>query len=830
MATQDVNPITYKISLEPDLMQFRFSGALEILAGAQEPVQQILLNILDLAIWSCHILIDENFVACPFSVDPEGETLKISLPQKMSGNIVLKIEYQGKIGDKMAGFYRSHFKAEGISRPIAVTQFEESDARRAFPCFDHPARKAVFEIALVIDDHLSAISNASIESVQELDNGKKRIEFQPTPRMSTYLVFFAVGEFEFIADKKKVLIRVATMPGMIEHAQFGLDFGRKSLDFCEDFFGIPYPLEKLDLIAIPDFAFGAMENWGAISFRENLLLRYDGITSKAGEENICNVVAHEIVHQWFGNLVTPSDWKYLWLNESFATYLAHVIVDHYYPEWQVLDHFLQSQTATALERDALHETIPIEIPGGEHVVINTSTAPIIYNKGGSVLEQIEGYLGEEAFSKGLRQYLKAHEYGCAASHHFWKAFEAVAEKPITKIMKSWIEQPGFPILEVQREDSRLNIRQKRFTFLPRNSNQTWLVPVSIRLYRADGGTKTITLLLDSEKASVDLEKNTVAYKINAGRKGFYRVQYRDPDNLEWLGKHIQDKKMTSRDSWGLQNDLYALVKSTDISLDNYLDFLSYYKNEDSFLPLMSIMDNLHHGYRVTEGSSREKIATMGKDLLENVLNRIGFEPRAAEAHTTSVLRDHMLWQAALFGSQAVNTFALALFERLMTEGSIHPDITRSIMQIGAFSGIAGAFEWFDEKFQSSDSEHERMNILMAMGSFRDTLQIEMAQQYVLNRVPERNKTIPIGSMAANPYAMSSLWQWYVSNLGLLEPMHPLLYERIIATIVPMAGLGRKNQVVDFFMEYLEQNPMLADVIKLSLEKLEINSRMRDAAS
>ena len=828
MTTHDVNPITYKLSLEPDLTQFTFSGTLEILAETQKPVQQLLLNILDLAIWSCHILVDENFVACPFSVDPQGETLKISLPQKISGNIILKIEYQGKIGDKMAGFYRSHFKTEGTSTPIAVTQFEESDARRAFPCFDHPSQKAVFEIELVIDERLSAISNGPIRSEEKLDDGKKRVRFQPTPRMSTYLVFFGVGEFEFIEDKEKVMIRVATMPSMIKHAQFGLDFGRKSLKFCEDLFGIPYPLEKLDLIAIPDFAFGAMENWGAITFRENLLLRYDGITSKAGEENICNVVAHEIVHQWFGNLVTPSDWKYLWLNESFATYLAHVIVSHYHPKWQVLDHFLQSQTAPALERDALQETIPIEIPGGEHVVINTSTAPIIYNKGGSILEQIEGYLGEEAFSKGLRRYLKDHEYDCASSHHFWKAFEAVTEKPITKIMKSWIEQPGFPILEVQRKDSKLIIRQKRFTFLPNDSNQTWVVPVAIQSYHADGGSKIMNQLLDTEKASVDLGKNTVAYKINAGRKGFYRVRYMDRNNLEWLGKHIQDKRMGSRDSWGLQNDLYALVKSTEISLDDYLDFLSYYKNEDSFLPLMSIMDNLHHGYQVTEGRAREKIAATGKTLLENVLNKIGLEPSTTEEHTTSVLRDHMLWQATLFGSHEVNAFGLANFDRLMNEGSVHPDISRSVMQIGALNGIAGAFDWFDQKFQSSDSEHERMNILMAIGSFRDTLHIEKAQLYVLNRIPERNKTIPISSMAANPYAMSSLWQWYISNLSRLEPLHPLLYERIIAAIVPMAGLGRENQVIEFFKDYLKHNPMPRDVIKLSLEKLKINSRMKSA--
>jgi tricorn protease interacting factor F2/3 len=233
--------------------------------------------------------------------------------------------------------------------------------------------------------------------------------------MSTYLVFFGVGEFEFTHDEKDDRVRVATLPGMQAFAHFGADLGRKSLEFSESYYGIAYPLPKMDLIAIPDFAFGAMENWGAITFRENLLLHYPDVTSKSGEERIFEVIAHEIAHQWFGNLVTPSDWKYLWLNESFATFFGFGVVDHYCPDWDTWQQFLYSMTGPALTRDALHETFAIEIPGGEHVVINSSTAPIIYNKGGSILRQIRGYIGEDSFKQGLQHYLKTYEYDCAAS-------------------------------------------------------------------------------------------------------------------------------------------------------------------------------------------------------------------------------------------------------------------------------------------------------------------------------------------------------------------------------------------------------------------------------
>ena len=305
----DLSPTNYKIHLEPDLVNFKFAGKCEILLDAPQTVSEVTLNILEIAIWSCRLQQGDGFVNCAFRVDPAGEEVRISLPEPMSGKIRLTIDYQGSINDKMAGFYRSKYTYQGETRFIAVTQFEESDARRAFPCMDHPAKKATFDIKIDIDPKLTAISNGAVKKEDRLDNGKKRITFEQTPKMSTYLVFFGVGEFEFTRDKKDSRVRVDTLPGMKKYGQFGAEFGRKALEFSETYYAIAYPLPKMDLIAIPDFAFGAMENWGAITFRENLLLHYPEITSKFGEERICEVIAHEIAHQWFGNLVTPSDWN-----------------------------------------------------------------------------------------------------------------------------------------------------------------------------------------------------------------------------------------------------------------------------------------------------------------------------------------------------------------------------------------------------------------------------------------------------------------------------------------------------------------------------------------
>ncbi|GAF90439.1 unnamed protein product, partial [marine sediment metagenome] len=277
--------------------------------------------------------------------------------------------------------------------------------------------------------------------------------------------------------------------------------------------------------------------------------------------------------QWFGNLVTPSDWKYLWLNESFATYFGYGVVAHYYPEWDLWDQFLHGQTDTALARDALKETVPIEIPGGEHVVINASTAPIIYNKGGSILWQVAGYIGEDTFREGLRHYLRSHEYACASSRNLWEALEEGSEKPVTTMMESWIEQPGFPLVEVTRDANKLLLTQARFTYLPNESDQVWVVPVTVKVFYNRGDSKTITTLLDSKDMSIDIGGEAIAYKVNFGQAGFYRVRYHEKSDLWELGKRVLSKELPPVDRWGLQNDLYALVRRGDTSVDDYLDFL-----------------------------------------------------------------------------------------------------------------------------------------------------------------------------------------------------------------------------------------------------------------
>ncbi|MEJ2040904.1 MAG: M1 family metallopeptidase, partial [Desulfosarcinaceae bacterium] len=297
-----LHPVHYNLDIRPDLERFQFKGQAVIRFEGAPDAGSVTLNTRELAIWRCRLVQDDETVPCAFSHDPAKETLTVELPRAQGEGFSLAIDYEGLINDAMDGFYRSRFRKDGRTHYLAVTQFEESSARRAFPCMDHPEHKAVFELKLTIPEHLTAIANTE-PVAEETREGLKTLTFAPTPIMSTYLVFFGFGAFELARDTQDTRVRLAHLPGLADTTDLGLDFGRKALQYCEAYYGIPYPLSKMDLIAVPDFAFGAMENWGAITFRENLLLHFPETTSAEGVERICEVIAHEIAHQWFGNLV-----------------------------------------------------------------------------------------------------------------------------------------------------------------------------------------------------------------------------------------------------------------------------------------------------------------------------------------------------------------------------------------------------------------------------------------------------------------------------------------------------------------------------------------------
>ncbi len=826
---RNVRPLHYELLLDVDLAGRRFDGEVSVFMRVEREVREVLLDMVDLTIHRSALFTRDRKEDCSFRVEPDEQGLRLFLPREIRGEAELTIEFSGVLNERMAGFYLSRYRSGGSEGVLAVTQFEETEARRAFPCFDHPSMKATFGVRILADPGLVAVSNTPAEEESPGPGGKTLVRFSRTPTMSTYLLFFGVGPFEIREDPGRVRVRALSAPGRIERSGLAVDFGRKSLDYMERYTGIPFPIPKLDLIAVPDFAFGAMENWGAMTFRENLLLKDPEATSRAGEERICEVIAHETAHQWFGNLVTPEDWNDLWLNESFATFFGYRVLDYYHPEWEVWDRFINGQVRSALERDALTKTHAVEIPPGRPVVINASTAPIIYSKGGAVLRHLHDYMGEERFRNGVRAYLSESAYGCATSRAAWEALDRASEQPVRTVIGSWMEQPGFPLLEVECEGRGVTLRQERFTYLDEPSSALWRIPLALVVFLEGGDTLVRETLLEGRSAVIDLGAEAAACLANPGRSGFYRIRYLDERNLEALGGRVASRTLAPADRWGLQDDLYALVAAGKEPLSRYMDFLSWYQEERDYLPAAGIGDRLVHASLVCGGAPAEKAAMTGREFLEGVLERVGMEPAGGESLGAARLRDDLLWKAALLGSGKALDWGLEKFSFLCSGGKIHPDILGSVLRIGALRAGRRGFDWIMDRLARSESEFERMELLGAAGCFSEVGLVDEALDHVLEKVPDRNKFVPVSRMAENPYAVPRLWDWYKAEHERISAFHPLHHERIITYVVPVGGLGREQEVRAFFDGPGRVPPRSREVVEISLERLEVNLLMRRRA-
>src|SRR3989344_1010145 len=433
-------PERYKIMLHPDLEKFTFNGEETIYFSLTKPDNKIILHAHELKIKLALLKNKAGEIrAKKINFDARSETATIFFHKKIpKGGGELELKFEGVLNDKMRGFYRSQFEHEGRTKYIVTTQFESTDARRAFPCVDEPSAKAVFDVTLIVPKHFCAISNTYETSVKEHKSGYQIIEFAPTPKMSTYLLAFIAGEFEHIEAKTKegITVRVFATPGKIHQAKFALDVAVKTLSYFSDYFKVPYPLPVLDLIAIPDFPSGAMENWGAVTYRESAILVDSDHSSLQNKQWVALVIAHELAHQWFGNLV-------------------------------------RMDLSRALQLDALVNTHPIEIEVSHPSEIREIFDAVRYSKGASIIRMLADFLGERDFRDGLRHYLKKHQYANAATDDLWRAFEEVSGKPVKNMMKHWTGKPGYPVLRESDKDKSFEIHQHRFfsSALSRKNNK-----------------------------------------------------------------------------------------------------------------------------------------------------------------------------------------------------------------------------------------------------------------------------------------------------------------------------------------------------------------------
>lgn len=734
---QHVIPMRYDLRLEPDLTTLTFRGEETVTVTVKEATSEIVLNAAELHVLEAVIGNDAKVLHHgTVEIEESTERCRLRFPVKLEpGTWRLRLAFTGVLNDKLRGFYRSRYQdSNGQWQILAATQFEATDARRAFPCWDEPAFKAVFSTTFVIDPALTAVSNTAVRS-ERLEGGKKVVQFNDTIRMSTYLVAFVVGKLEATEPVMvgSTPLRIWSVPGKHRLASFGLEIGAFSLRFFEEYYGLPYPGDKLDLLAIPDFASGAMENLGAITFRETALLVDQQKATHAELERVADVVAHENAHMWFGDLVTMTWWNGLWLNEAFATFMEMLAVDAWKPQWQRWNSFGVSRAA-AMIVDGLHSTRPIEYPVVAPKDADAMFDVLTYEKGASVLRMIEQYLGPDVFRDGVREYLRAHAYRNADTVDLWKALGHAAEQPVPEVMEGWIFKPGYPMLVVKRDQDRLMVSQHRFTYLSEppdgsspESSHRWRIPVQLKI-AAQGKTETRRILLANTDTWIDLPEGFESVLLNEGGHGFYRVRYA-PDLLAPLLRQMPGG-LAPIERFNIVNDTWAAAVAGLIQLTEYLDFTEMFRNDRDKNVWTVLIDSFHTLNRIIEPADRPRLEAFVRDRVGPVFADLGWNPRPGENELTRQLRADLLRTLGTIGNdRTIQEKAAALYAK---PESVDPNLLPSILAIVASIGDSARYQEYVQRFKTAPTPQEERRYLYALPFFRPSALIEQTLAKSIN--------------------------------------------------------------------------------------------------
>ena len=764
--SEHISSSHYNLILSPDLEKFNFKGKVQIQINIAKPTDKIVLNSKELEIKTAFVNHKNSLIKPRISMNEKQETLTLSLPKKIEKSANIEIEFQGKLEDTLAGFYRSRYIYKGKEKYLATTQFEAPYARKCFPCFDQPDKKATFSLSLLIPEKLQAISNMPIIS-ESKNKRMKLVKFDKTPIMSTYLLYIGVGNFEFISSKyKNMEIRIATTPGKASQGRLALDLTKKFLKYFEDYSGIPYPLPKLDLIAIPDFNAGAMENWGAITFREVILLYDKKKTSLLTKKRIAEVIAHELWHQWSGNLVTMKWWDDLWLNESFATYMAYKALAHYFPDWRAWEDFVSSEVNRAYEADMLKTTHSIAVTVNSPNEIEEIFDAISYSKGGSVLRMIDNYLDEKIFQKGVSNYLGKFKYKNAEAADLWSELSKISNSPIKQIMESWINQKGYPVIEVKQNKNTLALSQKRF-----NSNEKtlWNIPLTIKT-----NNSTIKALLTKRNQTIKLPESTLWYKININQEGFYRVIY-SKENLNKLSSLISNGELSTFDRWGIQNNIFSLSIINEIPLSEYLDFITSYISETNYFVLEDIYANMAKIY--TLYSQLPFWQSIWPEFKEHIkypfikaIKELSWTPKNLEDHNSSLLRPLSISYLSFSeDKQTINSCFKEFKEFLKNQHSLHPDIKGPVLTTVAKNGNAEILNKIIGLYLKAGNPEEKIKLLASLFKTKDSQLLRKSLDFALsNKVRSQDLRTVFSVINSNPYAQSIFFDWVKENWHKLE--------------------------------------------------------------
>lgn len=791
---EQFQPKHYILDLVPNRGEMTFYGSV-IISGQKvgRPTQRLVFHQRGLKVTGVHITRhdkkgDQDITVDRINHHAAYNEVRLHTTQKLfPGHYTVRMEFGGKITRPMHGIYPCLFEHDGVKKQLIATQFESHYARDVFPCIDEPEAKATFQLTLTTPQEETVLSNTPIEKQEKVQSPEPRVQskkertqklsalssqlrttFEKTPRMPTYLLAFVYGEMGYKEAKTKdgVTVRTYATPANVEFTDFALDVAVKCLEFYNDYFGIDYPLPKCDLIALPDFASGAMENWGCITFREQSLLVDPSNTSLSGKQYVAMVVAHELAHQWFGNLVTMRWWTDLWLNEGFASWIPYVVLHHLFPDWQMWTQFIVDDQQLALKLDALEHTHPVEVPVNHPDEISTIFDAISYDKGASVIHMLNDYLGAEVFRDGLRYYLKKHEYGNTDTVDLWQALEEVSHKPVKTFMHEWTSQSGYPIVIADVEDNHVHVSQQRFYINPAvranvPHHQVWPIPLLSDLESAP-------LTLDKAENRFAISKQD-EFKLNRGQSGFYRSIY-NATHQRHLSGLVHRGKLAPLDRLGILSDVFEAAKAGYHDTVEALSLLEAYEQEDNAAVWDIIAGNLGSIRMVMDDEElRDMMKPYIRKLAAHQLKRLSWSENAGESHFDKLLRPTILGLSSLGEEPSVVKEALRLFKTMEKPEDIHPDIRGVVYGTAVRHGAQAEFDKLLGIHNSSASSEERTTITAAITGFKQPKIIRKALAQIDSpdvRLQDVGYWVAYSFM--NRHGRLITWEWMVSHWKWLD--------------------------------------------------------------
>lgn len=787
---KNVKPIHYDLTLEPNLETFEYEGKVVIDLDVVEDTRSISLNTLQLKIHSSKISIGDKLITSSPEIhyNEDTQTTKILFNETIPGGskATLTQTFAGTLNDNMAGFYRSSYKGkDGSTKYLATTQMEPTDARRAFPCFDEPALKSQFTITLIANKELTCLSNMDVVSEKEVDSkmsgGKKKaVTFNKTPLMSTYLLAFIVGELNCIETNNfRVPVRVFAPPDRdIEHGRFSLELATRTLDFYEKKFNSEFPLPKMDMVAIPDFSAGAMENWGLVTYRVVDLLFDEKTSGASTKQRVAEVVQHELAHQWFGNLVTMDFWDGLWLNEGFATWMSWYSCNAFYPEWKVWEGYVTDNLQSALSLDSLRSSHPIEVPVKRADEINQIFDAISYSKGSCVLRMISKYLGEETFMEGIRRYLKKHAYGNTQTDDLWAALSDASGKELEKVMDIWTKNVGFPVVTVTEDEKAgsIHVKQNRFlrTADVKPEEDKTLFPVFLELRTKEGVNRDLTLTSRESDFKV---KDLDFFKLNADHSGIYRTSY-SPERLQKLGVAAKQGLLTVEDRAGMIADAGALAASGYQKTSGILSLLESFKTEPEFVVWSEItarIGTLRSAWTFEDEAVQAALKKFQLDLVKDKAHELGWEFKESDGHIEQQFKSLLFNSAGITNDETIKKAAFDMFEKFKKgdKSAIHPNIRSSVYAIVLTYGGEEEYNVILNEYRTANTSDERNTALRAIGRAKSPELIKRTLSLPLSdEVKGQDIYLPLASLRTHAAGIDALWDWMKVNWDELEKKLP----------------------------------------------------------